>query len=759
MITVMDRTLNIAIITNDRDIYETLTELIKDIVNQAEIIHYHFESSFLDSPHESCPDIVISDRRENNTSWRSFIDKTSSLDQETRLIYILTREEKELTLEMINSGLFDVLTPASINRIHILINRILKEIEDHSKLNFLERDKIFNDNIVNTSRSMLSIINSDYIYEKVNTAFCSAHNLGVDSVVGKSLSEVWGVPTFERSIKANVDLCFSGNTVRYEANFDTPFFGSRYYEVIFRPIGRGSGNITHLLAETFDITDLKHSQQVVSEMEEEFKKLETNLPIGFVRCETDGTIIHTNQAFLRIIDCEDEKLIAGLSIKEFYTEKGLFAIHVQQLQDEKIKTFGRVPLYTFTGSEIACRISGFVVMGEDNSPSFIDYAFEDSSRELMLENRLLQAQKLETIGALAGGLAHDFNNILTTIYGYSEMLLENATENPAESEKIRKIIAAVTKAQSLTNQILTFSRQVEQQKIAVNIYDVLKETIGFVESGKTPNIKLKSNVSDIGAMVLADPTQLFRVFLNLMTNGIQAIGEQEGTISITLSLVDGNLIRHELSNEIVTEEYAKITFEDTGTGMEPSVMQRIFEPYFTTKETGQGTGLGLSVVHGILAEIEGEIIVSSKKDKGTLFSVYLPVYKDYTHDFGKFPESRTLLFLRGNEFESSILSLALEKSGYDLISVSNEENLLKFLSDSDHMPDLIIYMDDSEEISIEYIDRLYSEKNIKIPLLIITESNRYLSSEKLLNSDLVKQVLTKPVSLKEIQHAIQLFLN
>jgi PAS domain S-box-containing protein len=215
---------------------------------------------------------------------RSFIDKTSSLDQETRLIYILTREEKELTLEMINSGLFDVLTPASINRIHILINRILKEIEDHSKLNFLERDKIFNDNIVNTSRSMLSIINSDYIYEKVNTAFCSAHNLSVDSVVGKSLSELWGVPTFERSIKANVDLCFSGNTVRYEANFDTPFFGSRYYEVIFRPIGRGSGNITHLLAETFDITDLKHSQQVVSEMEEEFKKLETNLPIGFVRC-------------------------------------------------------------------------------------------------------------------------------------------------------------------------------------------------------------------------------------------------------------------------------------------------------------------------------------------------------------------------------------------------------------------------------------------------------------------------------------------
>ena len=422
--------------------------------------------------------------------------------------------------------------------------------------------------------------------------------------------------------KKNIDLCFSGTTVRYEANFNTPLFGNRYYEVVFRPITKDKGEITHLLAETFDITDLRLSQQVVKDMEEEFKRLETNLPIGFLRCDSDGTIIHANRAFLKIMDCEDETLIAGMGIHEFYAEKGLFEIHLSQLLNAKIKTFGRVPLYTFKGNEIACRISGFLVTNESGQPSFIDFAFEDSSRELMLENRLLQAQKLETIGALAGGLAHDFNNILATIFGYSEMLLEEIPKSTLMAEKVGKIIAAIKRARSLTDQILTFSRQVDQEKIPVNVVEVLKETIGFVESCKPENIDIEQDILNTDVQIHADPTQLFRVFLNLMTNAIQAMEEKGGTITVKLTVVDGNLVRHDLNKDIVADDYALITFEDNGEGMDPSLIGRIFEPYFTTREIGKGTGLGLSVVHGIISEIEGEILVSSKKEQRIgLFSV------------------------------------------------------------------------------------------------------------------------------------------
>jgi signal transduction histidine kinase len=611
------------------------------------------------------------------------------------------------------------------------------------------------DNILNCSRSMLSIINRDYVYEKVNATFCSAHKISNEKMTGRTLPETWGENTFIEKIKNNIDSCFRGNTIRYEANFETPYFGKRYYEVVFRPIIRENGKITHLLAETFDITDLKLSRQILNEMEEEFRKIETNLPIGFLRCEPDGTVIQANKAFLKIVECENEFSVTERNIRDFYVEKSLFDIHLRQLFHEQRKTFGRVPLYTCKNNEIACRISGFIVAGETSTPPFIDFAFEDSSRELMLENRLLQAQKLETIGALAGGLAHDFNNILATIYGYSELLIDEFNGNKPATEKISRIISAVTRARSLTSQILTFSRQVEQQKIPVGLYEVLMETIGFVESGRPANINISADIPANDAMVYADPTQLFRVFLNLMTNAIQAMENNGGTLSVEMSIVDGNQVRHELSRNIVADEYALINFEDTGMGMEPSVMHRIFEPYFTTKEAGRGTGMGLSVVHGIVSEIEGEILVSSKPDKGTLFSLYLPVSHDYSVP-GENGQVRRILFITGNRYESRILSIALEKSGYKLLYASDPNSILSVISDNSNLPDMVIYMDDSEEVSAEDIRDLFSRNSIRIPLILITDNDQYITKEILLNSGIAKQVLIKPVSLKEIHNAIQI---
>jgi signal transduction histidine kinase/CheY-like chemotaxis protein len=624
-----------------------------------------------------------------------------------------------------------------------------------------ERDSLpenLADNVLNCSRSMLSIINRDYVYEKVNTAFCSAHKIAPELLVGKTLSEVWGEAIFDKKIKSHVDSCLRGNTIRYEASFDTPYFGNRYYEVVFRPIITDDGKISHLLVETFDITDLKLSRQILNEMEEEVRKIETNLPIGFLRCEADGTVIQANKAFLNIMEFEYERDVTGTNIKDYYCEKSLFDIHLRQLFQEQRKTFGRVPLYTCRKNEIACRISGFIVTGDSNTPPFIDFAFEDSSRELMLENRLMQAQKLETIGVLAGGLAHDFNNILATIYGYSELLLDDYGNNTEAADKISRIISAVSRARSLTSQILTFSRQVEQQKIPVSIHEVLKETIGFISSGKPSNISLVSDLPYTDALVYADPTQLFRVFLNLMTNAIQAMETCGGTLTVSMSTVEGNLVQHELSRNIVADEYVQILIKDTGIGMDPSIIQRIFEPYFTTKDSGRGTGMGLSVVHGILSEIEGEILVSSKPGKGSVFTLYLPITEKYSES-ALTEAQKMLLFITGNRYESRILSLALEKSGYSLTFASDTNSILKVMSDSGKTPDLVIYMADAEEVTAEDIRDLFAGNKIETPLILITDNDQYVAKEKLLNSGIAKQVLIKPVSLKEIQNAIQMSLT
>ena len=749
----------VALVSEDPVFAGNLKKVIKESLDFVQITYFDSDFSFLTGFPDSKADLILSDQRNNSDGWKVFLEETKKDNPESLLIFIVEDRERGKSVDMIRAGVYDVITPAAISRIQPLLHRLLRDINDKANLRYLSVEKDFGDQIANNSRSMLSIINRDYVYEKVNATFCNAHSIQIESIIGKPLSEIWGKETFEAKIKQNIDLCFQGNTVRYEANFNNPLFGNRYFEVVFRPITKDTGAITHLLAETFDITDLRLSQQVVNDMEEEFKKLETNLPIGFLRCDTAGTIVHANRAFLKIMECEDDTSLAGLGIHEFYVENGLFEIHLSQLLNAQIKTFGRVPLYTCKGNEIACRISGFIVTNESGSPSYIDFAFEDSSRELMLENRLLQAQKLETIGALAGGLAHDFNNILATIYGYSELLLEEIPKSTPSAEKVSRIVTAITKARSLTDQILTFSRQVDQEKIPVSVAEVLNETIGFIKSGKPENIDIKEDILITDVHIHADPTQLFRVFLNLMSNAIQAMDEKGGTIFIKLAVVDGNLVRHDLNKDIVADDYALVTIEDTGEGMDPSVIHRIFEPYFTTREVGKGTGLGLSVVHGIIAEIEGEILVSSKKNKGSVFSVYLPVSSEYHKKEENRERDKKLLFISGNIYESRILSLGLERSGYTIVFVSDLNRLLKLISEKNNIPDLIIYMDDSEKIRPDDLKNIYASKNINIPLILISDRNQLHSTEKLVTSGIVKQQLTKPVSLREINNAIQISLK
>jgi signal transduction histidine kinase len=548
------------------------------------------------------------------------------------------------------------------------LKRKLEISDGNDYLKYLTKEKDISDQIINHSRSMITIINRDYVYEKVNSTFCTAHKLVLDAILGKSLQDVWGRDAFHNAIKRNVDLCFSGKTVQYEATFITPQSGKRHFEVVFRPLSVESGTITHLLAETFDIDDLKTTRQAVKEKEEELRKFESNLPIGFLRCDPAGKILHANEAFLMIADYHDVLSIINMNFKSFYQEEDLFDLQIDQLTDSHTKNFGRVYLKNRFGKEVPCRISGFLAVNGSGTPAYIDFAVEDCSRELMLETRLLQAQKLETIGSLAGGIAHDFNNILATISGYSEMLHEDLPRDSDLSDKVVKIQGAVKKAQSITNQILTFSRHVEQEKVLINVSEVLKETIGFVKSSIPSNIFLKSRIPKVNVNVLADPTQLFRVFLNLMTNAIQAMEENGGTLSVKISVVKREFVQHELNKDIVADEYVLLTFKDTGEGMEPSLIGRIFEPFFTTREVGKGTGLGLSVIHGIITEMEGEIVVSSKKEKGSVFNVYLPVSKIYSIDTTKKVSRKRILFITGNKYESRILSLALESAGYELIS-------------------------------------------------------------------------------------------
>lgn len=241
-----------------------------------------------------------------------------------------------------------------------------------------------------------------------------------------------------------------------------------------------------------------------------------------------------------------------------------------------------------------------------------------------LESQLRQTQKLETIGTLAGGIAHDFNNILTPILAYSEMAEELLDkEHPARSD-IDQVVKSANRAKDLVKQILTFSRQTEQEKFPLNPSAIVKEALKLLRASIPSSIEIKQEIEEECGTILADPSQIHQVLMNLCTNAYQAMQPSGGVLTVTLSrvVVDGQVAR--LHQGLSVGDHVRLTVEDSGSGMDAKTRERIYEPFFTTKNPGEGTGLGLSVVHGIVSKHGGAIVVDSEVGRGTKFDVYFP---------------------------------------------------------------------------------------------------------------------------------------
>jgi signal transduction histidine kinase len=290
-----------------------------------------------------------------------------------------------------------------------------------------------------------------------------------------------------------------------------------------------------------------------------------------------------------------------------------------------------------------------------------------------MAERLDQAQRLEAIGALAGGIAHDFNNILFPIIGMSEMLLEDLPAAGQEHEKVETIHTAAKRAGDLVKQILSFSRQSKHRKIPVRIQNILKEALKLTRSTIPSNIEITQSLQSDCGPVLADPAQVHQIAMNLVTNAFHAVEKSGGSISVQFKEL---VLTGEdwTGSSLEPGKYAVITVSDTGHGIDPAVMGKIFEPYFTTKKVGKGTGLGLSVVHGIVKDHGGDIRVYSEPGKGTAFTVYLPLMKKaidaiapedaIIHETG----TERILLVDDEEPIARMEQMMLEKLGYKVTS-------------------------------------------------------------------------------------------
>ncbi len=381
-----------------------------------------------------------------------------------------------------------------------------------------------------------------------------------------------------------------------------------------------------------------------------------------------------------------------------------------------------------------------------------------------LETQLRQAQKMEAIGILAGGIAHDFNNILSLIIGFTQLIQMEVSHSNEKCHKFtRRIIAASERAKNLIQQILTCGRQSPSSKTPCTIRPVIREVLKLVRPSTPSTIEIHQDLGSKPEKIMADPTQIHQVMMNLCTNGIQAMESQQGVLSILLDRIDINGGEPHLPCDLTPGPHLRLMVKDTGCGMDKTIMGSIFDPYFTTKGIGQGTGLGLATVHGIIKDHGGSIRVTSTPGQGSCFQLLFPIIED---DGTQNPVAHTSP-PRGNETILvvddepeivEILSHMLEDLGYDVQSAPGSEEALGLFKRDSHGIDLILTDMTMPGMTGEELAIHAMEIRPGMPVILCTGYSKKITAERT-EALGIREFLTKPLTLEDLAGTVRKVLD
>jgi len=509
-----------------------------------------------------------------------------------------------------------------------------------------------------------------------------------------------------------------------------------------------------------DITDQKRTEEVSTQLISAVEQAAEAICI----LGSDGIVSYVNPAVERITGYTSGEVLGK---NAFLTEKGVYDQKFysdvwQTVQEGKVWT-GNVIYKKKDGSlcefeqtispirDAAGAIRSFVTIGRD------------VTNERRLERELRQAQKMEAIGTLAGGIAHDFNNILTAIIGYTELSLRTLPESAAECFNARQVLTSAKRARDLVRQILTFSRQAEKEMKPLNMSPVIKETLRFLRASIPTTVEIRQSIQPAQDIINSDPTQLQQILMNLCTNAAHAMKERGGVLEVKLE----EHVIHEttaLSHGMLPPgSYRRLTVQDSGHGMDRETLERMFDPYFTTKAKGEGTGLGLAVVHGIVKDHNGAIAVKSLTGQGTTFEVFFPKIESFPAPEAEKKASipygtERILFVDDEAVLVDMTGKMLETLGYNVVArTSSVEALEAFRANPDRfdlvISDKIMPNMTGFDLAAELI-RIRSD----IPIILCTGFSEKTDPEKAKRAG-IRSIIMKPIIMKDIAAAIRSVLD
>jgi PAS domain S-box-containing protein len=394
----------------------------------------------------------------------------------------------------------------------------------------------------------------------------------------------------------------------------------------------------------------------------------------------------------------------------------------------------------------------------------IQGVLRDVTEQERTRQQLVQAQKMEALGTLAGGIAHDFNNILSAMMGYTELVQNKIPKGTKARRNLDQILKAGLRARDLVKQILAFSRQTESEKKPLLLRPIVKETLRLMRASLPSTIEIQRHIHVDEATVMADATEIHQIVMNLVTNAGQALRDHGGKIEVSLDEVMVTPTDRVDLGGLKPGLYARLTVADNGLGMEPEVMARIFEPYFTTRQKNEGTGLGLAVVHGIVKSYGGAVTVSSVPGKGSVFTVYLPCVEaaaegDEDEDLTPLLKgTERLLFVDDEEALIDVGRQVLERLGYRVTADTSSLRAYDLFVKEPHDFDLVITDQTMPEMTGAELAKKILEIRPDMPIILCTGFSDKIFPEQALAAG-VKRFVYKPLVVREMAENIRGLLD
>ncbi|MCP4693091.1 MAG: response regulator [Desulfobacterales bacterium] len=500
------------------------------------------------------------------------------------------------------------------------------------------------------------------------------------------------------------------------------------------------------------------SKREADRRERVFQSLFDALPNAVVVCDPDRRVRFINKAFTRIFGYTREELMGGPTPGAPEWDKGESDAEIDDLLEGKTAPERETGMLTKEGRLIDVAVTRALSHDAHGAPADILTIIRDISKQKKLEARLRYKEKLDSMGTLAGGVAHDFNNIITSIVGFTDLARQDLEKDSPPYVNLNEALGACDLARELVQQIFMFSRRGEQELKPVAMGALVEETLKLMRAYLPSAVDIRLRIKG-DSMVMADPARINQVIMNLCANAGQAMGENGGVLEVALDVATPDPGETAAHPDVRAGEYARLTVADNGRGMPSRVMNRIFDPFFTTRERETGTGLGLAMVHGIVARFGGFVTVESEEGAGSTFRVHLPVKKEVAPS-GIAPRSpfpggaERILFI---DDERPIINFAnrfLKRLGYHVeIRSSGVEALALFKAGHDRF-DIIVTDMIMPDMPGDELTREFQRIRPDVPIILCTGLGQ-MEAEKKAKAMGVSAFVTKPILMGEMAETIR----